>query len=90
MTTLDRLYHKGILRRKRVGGRFLYSARLSREELTETTARAFIASMLAGSKTSRGLTVLSLVEALRQRDPRLFEEKVATLRRANSAQKGGV
>jgi len=46
MTTLDRLYQKGILNRKRVAGKFLYSARLSRQELEKGMARDLIARVL--------------------------------------------
>ncbi len=88
MTTLDRLYHKGILNRKTVGGRFLYSARLSRRELEKFMAQDLIAGVLASSTTSRELIVLSLLEAIRRQDSRLFYEKVATMTRAKRRRSG--
>ncbi|MCA9629814.1 MAG: BlaI/MecI/CopY family transcriptional regulator, partial [Myxococcales bacterium] len=39
MTTLVRLHEKGLLERERDGRRFLYRARLSRDELLRQTAR---------------------------------------------------
>lgn len=39
MTTLGRLYDKGLLSRTRDGKRYLYTAKLSRAEFLETTAR---------------------------------------------------
>jgi predicted transcriptional regulator len=82
MTTLDRLYQKGILSRKMVDGRFLYSAHISRQELEKGLARELVARVLANSTTSRELIVLSLLEAIRRQDARLFNEKVATMMRA--------
>jgi predicted transcriptional regulator len=39
MTTLARLYEKGLLGRERDGKRYLYSPKLSREQFLESTAR---------------------------------------------------
>jgi predicted transcriptional regulator len=88
MTTLDRLYQKGILNRKSVGGRFLYSARLSRQEVEKIVARDLIAKVLNSSTTSRQLIVLSLLEAIRGQDSRLFNKKVATMTRAKRRRSG--
>ena len=39
MTTVSRLYDKGLLTRQRDGKRYLYSPKLSREQFLESTAR---------------------------------------------------
>ena len=39
MTTVARLYDKGVLTRQRDGKRYLYAPRFTREEFLETTAR---------------------------------------------------
>jgi predicted transcriptional regulator len=39
MTTLSRLYDKGLLVREREGKRYVYSPRISRQEFLESTAR---------------------------------------------------
>ena len=39
MTTLDRLYRKGLLERRKEGRAFLYSARISRDEFTRSVAK---------------------------------------------------
>jgi hypothetical protein len=65
-----------------VDGRFLYSAHISRQELEKGLARELVARVLANSTTSRELIVLSLLEAIRRQDARLFNEKVATMMRA--------
>jgi len=42
MTTVVRLYEKGLLTRVRDGRRYLYSPKLSREEFLESTARSVL------------------------------------------------
>jgi len=88
MTTLDRLYQKGILNRKQAAGKFLYSARLSRQQLEKHMAQDLIGRLLAGSTTSRELIVLSLLEAIRRQDSRLFDEQVTTVARAKRRRSG--
>jgi len=88
MTTLDRLYQKGILNRTRVGGRFLYSARLGRQELEKIMARDLVARVLGSSTTSRELIVSSLLEAIRRQDARLFDKSVVTMTRAKRRRLG--
>ena len=81
MTTLDRMYQKRILNRKMIDGKFLYSARLGRQELEKKVAHGLITTVLANSTNSRELTVLSLLEAIRRHDGRLFNERVAIMTR---------
>lgn len=50
MTTLGRLYDKGVLKRKREGKRYLYSAKLSREQFLETVAREVLDSAVGEHK----------------------------------------
>lgn len=48
MTTVARLYDKGILDRQRDGKRYLYSPRLSREEFLGATAREVLDGAVGG------------------------------------------
>lgn len=48
MTTLARLHDKGLLRREREGKRYLYCARLSREQFLESTAREVLDRAVGG------------------------------------------
>lgn len=48
MTTIARLYDKGLLEREREGKRYLYSPKLSREEFLESTAREVLAHAVGG------------------------------------------
>jgi predicted transcriptional regulator len=50
MTTLGRLYDKGLLARVRDGKRYLYSAKLSREEFLESTAREVLDRAVGGKQ----------------------------------------
>lgn len=48
MTTVTRLYEKGILERERDGKRYLYSPKLSREEFLQSTAREVLNEAVGG------------------------------------------
>ncbi len=48
MTTVTRLYEKGILQRERDGKRYLYSPTLTREEFMESTAREVLDEAVGG------------------------------------------
>jgi predicted transcriptional regulator len=79
MTTLDRLYLKGILNRRMVGRKFLYSARLDPSQLEAYVARGMIDTVLAGC-TERRCLISSLLYAIRRHDPRLFDETIAAIK----------
>lgn len=86
MTTLTRLFHKGILNRKKADRKFLYSARLSRQELEDAIAREFITQLFSIPATSRAreLITLSLLEGLRQQDSKFFDAAVVMTRARHS------
>lgn len=48
MTTVTRLYDKGLLAREREGKRYLYSPKLTREEFMESTARVVLDEAVGG------------------------------------------
>jgi predicted transcriptional regulator len=91
MTTLARLFQKGILSRKKVDRKFLYSARMSRHELEDAIAREFLAQLFAIPATShaRELITLSLLDGLRQQDSQFFEAAVVMTRARQSLNHGG-
>lgn len=62
MTTLGRLYDKGVLKRKREGKRYLYSAKLSREQFLETVAREVLDSAV-GEHTALAMLVEKVSES---------------------------
>src|SRR6185436_11554934 len=62
MTTLDRLYKKGLLNRRKSERAFLYSPRWNRIEWDRQRAGDFVAGFLTGPSTSGELLISCLVE----------------------------
>ena len=84
MTTLDRLFKKGLLDRQTSERAFLYSPRVSHQEWERQRADDLVAGLLAGSQPSRELLLSSLVDAVGQHDARLLEhleEKIRNKRK---------
>ncbi|HEV2388525.1 MAG TPA: BlaI/MecI/CopY family transcriptional regulator [Candidatus Acidoferrales bacterium] len=74
MTTLDRLFKKRLLDRRKAERAFLYSPRLSRREWERKRAGDLVAGFLAGPEPSRELLLSCLVEAVGQDDEALLDE----------------
>lgn len=81
MTTLDRLYKKDLLDRRKSERAFLYSPRLSREEWERKRAGDLVAGFLAGPQPSRDLLISCLVEAVGQYDKTLLDALEKRIRR---------
>jgi predicted transcriptional regulator len=73
MTTLDRLYKKGLLTRSKSERAFLYAPLLSRREWEHKRAGALIAGLLSGPQPS-DLLISSLVDAVGQHDAALLDD----------------
>jgi predicted transcriptional regulator len=73
MTTLERLYKKFLLDRRRVGRAFLYSPRLSRQQWEQGRAGDLVMAFVDGSGSSRELLFSTLVDALGQHDQALLD-----------------
>jgi predicted transcriptional regulator len=74
MTTLDRLYKKGLLDRRMRERAFLYSARFSREQWECSRAESFLAGFFAGPHSSRDMLLSSFLDAVGEHDSRLLDE----------------
>jgi predicted transcriptional regulator len=81
MTTLDRLYKKGLLDRRMPERAFFYSARLKREEWERQRAETLIAGFLGGSNPSPELLLSSFLDAVGERDAALLDELEKKIRR---------
>lgn len=84
MTTLDRLYKKGFLLRRKSERAFLYSPRLSRRDWERKLAGDLVEGFLAGRSASRERLLSFLVEAVGQHDEHLLaqlEKRIRTKRR---------
>jgi predicted transcriptional regulator len=73
MTTVDRLYKKGLLDRVPEGRAFRYTPRHTHEELQRVTAVESIRQLL-GSADASSLPLSYLVEALSTHDAQLLDE----------------
>src|SRR5208283_6124518 len=66
MTTLDRLYKKGLLSRHKSERAFLYSTRQTRLEWEQKRAGEFVAGFLNGPEAAGEMLISCLVEAVGQ------------------------
>ncbi|PYQ02032.1 MAG: CopY family transcriptional regulator [Acidobacteria bacterium] len=74
MTTLDRLYKKGLLRRHKEGRAFLYSTRITPHELQQTLAQRLAGWLLGATRESARPLLSGLVDTLGEADGALLEE----------------
>jgi predicted transcriptional regulator len=84
MTTLDRLFKKDLLVRRKWERAFLYAPRWTRREWQQKRAGDFVAGFLASPEASGDLLISSLVDAVGQYDTALLDElerKIRTKRR---------
>jgi len=72
MTTLDRLYRKGVLIRRRRGRAFAYQPRCSRDELLSELVSGHVTDLLAASGASTAI-LSTLVHAVGLRDAALLD-----------------
>ena len=84
MTTMDRLFKKGLLTRRKVGRAFVYAAAASREEVEGAVANELVQSLL--QRDGEPLPVLSsLVDAVSEQDRALLDELERLIREKRRA-----
>jgi len=74
MTTLDRLYKKGLLDRRKQGRAFLYSALVSRAQYKQGLVKKAFHFLMEENKQETVPLMAHLVETFRQHDTRLLDE----------------
>ena len=74
MTTLDRLYKKGLVHRRREGRAFLYTAALERHELEATMTTGLLNGMLSSGPAAARPFLSNLVDAVGDSDDALLDE----------------
>ena len=89
MTTLDRLYKKGILGRYKVDRAFVYSPLLTKEEFERRRARSLFAGLLAESSVSSGLLISCLVDAVDRHEPGMLDELEDQIKKRRQELEGG-
>jgi predicted transcriptional regulator len=84
MTTLDRLFKKGLLDRRKSDRAFVYSPHFSNQEWERRRAGHLVAGFLSGPNPSRELLLSCLLEAVGEHDATLLddlEKKIRTRRK---------
>ena len=74
MTTLDRLFKKGLLYREMTDRAFVYSPMVTREDWDRRRAGEMMAGFLTGPEESRHLLLSCLVDAVGTHDAMLLDE----------------
>lgn len=89
MTTLDRLFKKGLLDRHKSDRAFVYSPSFSRQEWERRRAENLVAGFLSGPHPSRELLLSCLLDAVGEHDASLLddlEKKIRNRRKELSRQ----
>jgi len=73
MTTLDRLYKKGLLNRRKSERAFFYSAQVTRQQWEHKRAGDFVAAFLAGPQPAGETLISCLVDAVGTQDEALLD-----------------
>ncbi len=74
MTTLDRLFKKGVLQRRKQGRAFIYSARFSREQFKQGMVKKALSYLLEEHNKETAPLMAYLVETFKEHDARLLDE----------------
>ncbi|MEW5981197.1 MAG: BlaI/MecI/CopY family transcriptional regulator [Acidobacteriota bacterium] len=85
MTTLDRLYRKGLLERSKSGRAYVYRPRYSREALVSEAARHAIAGLLQSGRALLRPILSTLVDAVSESDARALDELERLVRERKNA-----
>ena len=87
MTTLDRLYRKGVLIRRRRGRAFVYEPRCSREQMLNESASNQLEDLLTASG-ARSAILSTLVHCVGRKDAALLDELDALVQAERARLKG--
>ena len=85
MTTMDRLFKKRLLERRKVGRAFVYSAAATRNEIEGAVATELVQSLLQRHQGEPLPLLSSLVDAVSDRDRALLDELERLIREKRRA-----
>ena len=74
MTTLDRLYKKGLVTRRREGRAFVYTAMFSQDEMAASLTSNLLESVLSNGSGAARPFLSNLVDAVSAEDKELLDE----------------
>ena len=83
MTTMDRLFKKGLLDRERGGRAFRYRAACTREEMERVVASGLLRALLEAGGAARPM-LSNLVDAIGEKDSALLDELEQLVREKRS------
>ena len=87
MTTMDRLFKKGLLARRKSGRAFLYRAAATREEIEGAVAAEIVQGLLQRDGSGPLPILSSLVDAVSDRDRALLDELERLIREKRQAER---
>jgi predicted transcriptional regulator len=85
MTTLDRLFRKGMLARRKDGRAFFYAPSRTRDALQSELAGSALASLMPGESTAMRPILSMFVDAVGERDRALLDELESLVRARRDA-----
>lgn len=85
MTTMDRLYKKGLLSRRKAGRAFIYRATATRDELEGAVAAELVQGLIQRDGSEPLPILSSLVDAVSDRDRALLDELERLIREKRRA-----
>ena len=89
MTTLDRLYKKGLLDRRKEDRAYFYAPRFTKSEWERKRAGDMLAAFFAAPKPSGDLLISCLVDVVGQQDVALLDELERRIREKRRQLDGG-
>lgn len=87
MTTLDRLFKKGFVERRREGRAYVYTAALDQTATEATLTTGLLSGLLSNAHSARPF-LSNLVDAVADRDDRLLDELEEIVRAKRETLKG--
>lgn len=88
MTTLDRLFKKGLVSRRREGRAFLYSAAQTREQMAAALTGGVLRGLFADAPGDARPFLSNLVDAVSDGDARLLDELERLVREKRDERRG--
>jgi len=80
MTTMDRLFKKRLLGRRRDGRAFVYAPRITPDQLRQDVAADLIGSLLGQGAAAARPVMSTFIDAVGERDAKLLDELEALIR----------
>jgi predicted transcriptional regulator len=80
MTTMDRLFKKRLLGRRRDGRAFVYAPRITPDQLRQDVAADLIGSLLGEGAAAARPVMSTFIDAVGERDARLLDELEVLIR----------